>query len=66
MITPATTTVYDQLKSLDTQILEAEAQLRILKRANLPGVLTVESNLAKSKAARKELMDAIEEEHNRS
>jgi hypothetical protein len=66
MITNVTTTAYQQLQDLDKQIAEADSHLRIVKSAGLPGALQLESDLAKAKASRKNLMEAIETEHNRS
>jgi hypothetical protein len=63
--TAALNTTYDALRAMDKQIAEAEAHLRVLKGANFPGVVKLESDLMKAKTARKELMDSIEQEVNR-
>ena len=64
-MTTALTTTYKALQAMDAQIADAEAHLRVLKGANMPGALKLETDLEKAKVARKELMASIDAEANR-
>lgn len=63
--TPAMNTTYKALQDMDKQIQEAEAHIRVLKAAGYPQTLKLESDLAKAKQSRTDLMQALETEMNR-
>jgi len=61
-MTTAMSTTYKALQEMDKQINEAESHLRVLKAAQYPGTLALETNLAKAKQSRLDLMNAIQNE----
>ena len=63
MITPESAAALDHLRSMDEDILRAEANLRILKGMNSSSAGDLSSKLEAMKRQRAQMMSVIEAEH---
>lgn len=64
MLTQQMSLAYDELKKLEAQIKDAEANIRVLDAIGNPNVIQLRSNLANAKQQRDQLMAAIDAEAN--
>lgn len=61
--TPESQAAYDALSAMDSQIRNAEANLRILRGVNSSSVPDLTNKLAQAKKQRDDFMRAIQGEH---